>query len=807
MIICDHQNKVYLRWRDSDGNRVSETIEDYKPYFYIDVDSDMPEVFDFKSSYGVKRVRPTYDFTDTFSEWKNIKGEPLVKVILNGTKQVYDVRKKWDKTYEADISLSRKYCVDRMDSIKEYDLRKWYLDIETQVGGRWADAINAITIYDNYDEEYFTLSWWPYEPIPSIKNAIIFEDEEEMLSRFIELVEEKDPDMFVGWYINGFDIPTIIKRIVKNKLNPRRLSPVNDIKGASHNRVFNANYNNTAQPIKGRISYCLMSTFERLWLDSQRGTLPSLSLDYCSKLVLGETAGKVKDSKFKDEEFFKRAWLEDTNIFLEYNKVDVELMVRMDKEMNISENSLALQRLLICPLDVTFHNTQMAASYFMRHATWKAPTGSRGNKGKYEAAFVMNPLTENTYGLHENIAVFDFKSLYPSMMASRNICWSTKNKDGGSVNKIDFSVPKNLSEWKKEMVDVVYLKEPMGVLPNAVISLMKLRDGYKEARSNASNAEEYRKWDSAQMATKRVVNAFYGVLAKDGYGWGDMDMAASITASAREAMRAVAFKAIEYGYEVIYGHTDSIFVKVKDVDDAKQLCIKLNEYIREYVFDEYVELEFEKLAETFFLSKKKNRYCGYLSWKDGKYMDESEFFVMGFEMKKSNETQLAKGFQEQILQMVCKGNDEKEITTYARKLYLQITGGEIPSYKIIKRSRLKRSLDKYKSIAGGVAGIYYYNNYLDFEPIEVGDSYYYYLIDNSKIFNYPNRIRIGDNYRRVEYMACKKVEDVIDRFPPNWNKIAESEIIKKVKLIYDSMGWDLEAISINGIQKKLDEWW
>ena len=97
-------------------------------------------------------------------------------------------------------------------------------------------------------------------------------------------------------------------------------------------------YTNTAQPIKGRITYCLMTRFERLWLDSQKGTLPSLKLDYCSKRLLGEDAGKKRtNAKFTDDDFFRRSWLEDTEVFLEYNRVDVELMVRMDDEMNISD--------------------------------------------------------------------------------------------------------------------------------------------------------------------------------------------------------------------------------------------------------------------------------------------------------------------------------------------------------------------------------------------------------------------------------------------------------------------------------------
>tara|TARA_R100001594_G_scaffold150597_1_gene212580 strand:- start:4020 stop:5363 length:1344 start_codon:yes stop_codon:yes gene_type:complete len=447
----------------------------------------------------------------------------------------------------------------------------------------------------------------------------------------------------------------------------------------------------------------------------------------------------------------------------------------------------------------------MGAAYFMRHADWKAPTGVKGSKEKYEAAFVMNPVEENTFGLHDTIAVFDFKSLYPSMMAARNISWETMTHKQDAY-QIDFSVPKNLREWAKGSSDVSFEKDTLGILPKAVLSLMKMRDGYKKARKEATNAEEYRKWDSAQMATKRVVNAFYGVLAKDGYGWGDMRMAAAITASAREAMRAVAFKAIEFGYDVKYGHTDSIFVKVKGVEDAKQLCIRLNDYIRNEVFNDCVELEFEKLAQSFFLSKKKNRYCGYLSWKDGNHLDEPEFFVMGFEMKKSNETKLAKEFQKTVLKMVASGETENDVTSYARKLYKNVKTGKHDLNSVVKRSRLRTPLEEYKTVAGGTAGVYYINNYTNIPGIDVGDSYYFYAVDNKGIVGHPIKYEYRGRVRSVEYIACKKVDDVIKSFPVNWQKLADSEIVKKVSLIYDSLGWDLVGISESGKQTLLSEW-
>jgi DNA polymerase elongation subunit (family B) len=66
----------------------------------------------------------------------------------------------------------------------------------------------------------------------------------------------------------------------------------------------------------------------------------------------------------------------------------------------------------------------------------------------------------------------------------------------------------------------------------------------KEAYVKEDKAE-YAKWNNNQMAVKRLMASFYGVTAFQGFGWADVDIAASITASAREAIREAAFKAKE----------------------------------------------------------------------------------------------------------------------------------------------------------------------------------------------------------------------------------------------------------------------
>jgi DNA polymerase-2 len=306
------------------------------------------------------------------------------------------------------------------------------------------------------------------------------------------------------------------------------------------------------------------------------------------------------------------------------------------------------------------------------------------------------------------------------------------------------------------------------------------------------------------MATKRAVNAFYGILAKEGFGWADMEMVQSITASARHAMRETAFKAQELGYEVIYGHTDSVFVKVRDVDDAKQLRVLLNDYISREIFREPVELEFEKFASKFFLSKKKNRYCGYLSWKDGEYLDEDKFFVMGFEMKKSNETKIAKKFQENLLKMVASFEEKSKIIDYCNKEYATVVKGEVSLKQISKRSRLRRNIEDYDMIAGGSAGIIYHNQQ-GIGKIKKGDAYYYFKVDNT---NLEEKCYIVKGVSKsCEYISFLKFKDIEGMFTPDWEFIANGEIIKKAMLIFESMEWPIKLIKKDINQTTLEEWW
>jgi DNA polymerase elongation subunit (family B) len=104
---------------------------------------------------------------------------------------------------------------------------------------------------------------------------------------------------------------------------------------------------------------------------------------------------------------------------------------------------------------------------------------------------------------------------------------------------VNVKTPKDFSEIVEK--DMRYFKtDKLGLLPTSLLGLKKLRDEYKQNRDGAKTPEEYSKWNNNQMAVKRLMASFYGIVGFQGFGWCDIGLAECITASAREAIREAA---------------------------------------------------------------------------------------------------------------------------------------------------------------------------------------------------------------------------------------------------------------------------
>ena len=545
---CLDGKHIYKSWRENGEKKYD--LYSFKPYFFIN--NNETEHRTYAPNKYIER-----EFEYETGDWVNIDGERLKKVYVENSFDIRKAKSKFSKTYEADVPYTFRYAVDEIHEMPEYKMRKWYWDMEWQQGGEHHDKITTIVMYDNYDEEYHQWVWFPnQEPYNGFKMSTkevahmsVFNSEKEMIQSFLLTMIDKDPDMLIAWFGNFADIPKLLERCCALGINPNRMSPINRVDGLKKTKngyKYNRGekgFSPIEQPIGGRITLSLDMAFERQWNDSQRGTLPSLSLDYVSESLLNKK--KLVSEKFPDpNEFYRKGWLNDTETYLQYALKDVELIVEIDETNYCSEAIIALQRLLKAPFDACFYASHMGSIYFMRNAYWKAPTGNKNEKKQpYQGAMIYDPLSEDTNGLHLNVAAFDFAGLYPSMMIARNISWETIS-DKPTEFAVNILTPRDFSEPVAE--DMVYFKtDKLGVLPRAVLELKELRNSYKRNMKNAKTEDEFRKWYNNQMAVKRLSASFYGIIGYTGFSWANPKLAASITASAREAIRLAAFKAKE----------------------------------------------------------------------------------------------------------------------------------------------------------------------------------------------------------------------------------------------------------------------
>lgn len=214
---------------------------------------------------------------------------------------------------------------------------------------------------------------------------------------------------------------------------------------------------------------------------------------------------------------------------------------------------------------------------------------------KYHGAIVLEPKK----GIHFDVTVLDFASLYTSLVKNHNISYETVCCPHLECRSNKIPQTKHWACTKKS-----------GILALMLGSLKELRvNHFKKLWRAAKNDEDKEKYDTITQALKVYLNASYGVIGFASFPLYFLPTAEAITALAREVLS----KTIEYGEEkdmtVIAGDTDSMFVK-KPTKEQTQLLI-------DYVRDNYsMDLEVDKEYRYVMFSERKKNYFGVK--KDGK---------------------------------------------------------------------------------------------------------------------------------------------------------------------------------------------
>jgi len=209
---------------------------------------------------------------------------------------------------------------------------------------------------------------------------------------------------------------------------------------------------------------------------------------------------------------------------------------------------------------------------------------------KYKGGMVVDPIP----GVHFQVAVLDFASLYPSIIKTWNLGYETIlcNHPEDRTNKIP-----DTDHW--------VCRKKKAMESQLVGSLRDIRIKWYKPKSKETNLppETLSWYQVVQNALKVVLNASYGVFGSDRFSLYCPPLAESTAAVGRYDITSTIKEAKRLGIEVFYGDTDSLFLGTPD-------RTKLDDLIQWSRKELGMELEVDKNYRYVALSLRKKNYLG-----------------------------------------------------------------------------------------------------------------------------------------------------------------------------------------------------
>ncbi len=474
-------------------------------------------------------------------------------------------------------------------------------------------------------------------------------EEEEILKRFVKAVSEHDPDIITGYNIDGYDLPLLEERAEVHGL---KLKIGRD--GSEMEQKFQRFWR-----VQGRVVV-------DAWWNVKREVRPRQeSLNAVAKELLGREKHDVNPKKMDEE------WTSDPKKVMDYCLEDAKLALEILEHIMVIQKYQHIGSISRLPLDDVINGmtSNMIDSLMIRLADSKGigvpMTNRRKRTGHIEGGYVhsLDP------GLYEWVCVLDFKSMYPSIIIDRNLCFTTISEEGEieTPHGVKFSSP----EQKK------------GLLPDLLVNLMTDRDSAKKLQAAAKTENEEQYYRRVQEAIKILMNSVYGVFASYFYRFTNLDIGASITGYAREYVKEILKDLEKEGLDVIYGDTDSVFFR--SPHSNLEETIDFGQKIAERYSVGAKQLEFEKILQPFFSHGVKKRYVGKQIWpKEG-------MLIRGYETRRTDSFPVQVWALKDVFAKLMDRDVDDALET-ARDWVIKVSKGEMEKqhYVISKTVNLKR---------------------------------------------------------------------------------------------------------------------
>lgn len=634
--VTAYGNNLYHRFINQAGERIIEKVA-YSPCLYV---ASKDSQCGWKTLHGQDVLRQSFP---TIKDYKNYLQYPNEHGVYG------------------DISPSYQFINDRYNSSmvqqdfvltdeKYRQLIVANLDIETESESGFPDPSRAdqpilsITIFfrgEGFNQRRKVVflnqskGYGDYNNQSTEVKVYKFDDEVEMLHRFLELWDNVKPDIMTGWAITWFDIPYIVNRMKFFNFEERdikKLSPIRKM----YSKIDSTNgQDREVWNIGGIANLDYMECYKNQTFIPQNRE--SYRLDFIANLELGES--KISNTYGSYRQFYKQDWQK----FIEYNIQDVNLVERLDDKLGLIRLIVSLSYVAMCNYEDVFFQVRLWDCLCYNRLYAKKIVVPKKRVGEKNKQFIGAFVKEPKKGFHDWVVSLDVNSLYPNIIIQQNISPETI-VDVNSVPGYDSIRNLSDNDCLEKMIagdlntdafadysftpnKQFFLRNKTGFLPDILKNLYegrkakkKLSNQYAKQAQEETNEQKKRElldqaklYDVEQQSLKITLNSAYGALGSPYFRFYDTRLAEAVTTTGqftirymhdhinRELNRMIQTDGIDF---VIASDTDSLILNcgkivekvLKTETDKRKIANGLSKIFEKIIIPDVVDVGLKKLC-------------------------------------------------------------------------------------------------------------------------------------------------------------------------------------------------------------------
>ena len=389
---------------------------------------------DGKRHYNEFPANYVFYYPDNKGKHRSIYGNPVSRFSTRKRTEFEKERRihGGKELFESDVNVVFRCLSENYLGVDAPKLHTCFFDIEVDFDPEKGfsptndpfNPVTAITCYLDWLDQCITLCIPPkhmsqetaWEITRKFENTLLFNNETDMFETFFQLIE--DADVMTGWNSEGYDIPYMVNRVtrVMSKDDTRKFCLMGQLPKPREYERFGKS--EMTYDLVGRIHMDYLQLYKKYNYESRH----SYKLDAIGEMEVGENKTQYEGTL---DQLYNKDWEK----FLEYNRQDTMLLVKIHNKLKFLDlaNALAHENTVLLPTVMGSVAMIEMAIYNEAHERGlvvpdkKRRTENADETQQAAGAFVATPKR----GMHEYVGAVDINSLYPSVIRAVNMAGET----------------------------------------------------------------------------------------------------------------------------------------------------------------------------------------------------------------------------------------------------------------------------------------------------------------------------------------------------------------------------------------------